>query len=72
MVSAEWEEAAAAMIGARAGVKIVGLGEAVLGIGDEAVFMPPVSYTLARAMSSSRSAFTMPTTLATRPRLWLR
>lgn len=41
MVSAEWEEAEAAMTGARAGVKMVGLGEAVSGIGDEAVFMPP-------------------------------
>lgn len=41
MVSAEWEEAATAMTGARAGVKMVGLGEAVSGIGDEAVFLPP-------------------------------
>lgn len=41
MVTAEWEEAAAAMTGAKAGIKMVGLGEAVSGIGDEAVFMPP-------------------------------
>ena len=29
------------MSGAKAGVKVIGLGEPVSGIGDEAVYMPP-------------------------------
>jgi len=40
-ISVEWEEAAAAMQGAKAGVKMIGLGQPVADIGDEAVFMAP-------------------------------
>jgi hypothetical protein len=41
VISVEWEQAEAAMTGAKAGVKMIGLGENVDGVGDEAVFMPP-------------------------------
>ena len=40
-ISVDYEQAAAAMQGAKAGVKMVGLGQTVSGIGDEAVYMAP-------------------------------